>query len=89
MWINQMRSKPIHTQPESRQDRLSFVYSIDVSNLCIKFLQQSADKNFISKVHGQSYNIAFEEHPTLDQLITLIASSEFSNFRRAQRATPQ
>jgi len=74
MWIKEMRTKPIHSQIESKIDRLSFVYSKDVSNACIKFLHQSANQNFIKKIHGQSYNIAFDEHPTLDQLITLIVS---------------
>jgi nucleoside-diphosphate-sugar epimerase len=74
MWIAEMSTKPVHTQPESRNDKLSFVYSKDVAQLCVNFLAQVNEASFIKKVHNQSYNIAFNENPTLDELITMIGN---------------
>lgn len=74
MWISDMKKKPIHTQPDSRNDKLSFVFSEDVSDLCVNMLSKVNDPEFIKKVHNQSYNIAFEENPTLDEFVTLIVS---------------
>jgi len=52
MWIKEMNSKPIHTQPDSRRDKLSFVYSKDVADQCLKFLASVEDSDFIKKVHN-------------------------------------
>jgi nucleoside-diphosphate-sugar epimerase len=71
-WLNDMARKPIHTQEESREAKLSFVYSKDVAALCVSLVDQANDSEFVKKVHGQSFNIGFTETPTLDQFITLI-----------------
>ena len=84
IWIQQMVKKPVHTHRESREEKLSFVYSKDVATICITLLGKVRDRGWVEGVHGESFNIAFEENPTLDELVVMIVSTSlsfFSSFR--------
>lgn len=80
LWLRDMERRPIHSHDESKNDKLSFVYSCDVSNLIISFLPRIDDQEFLQSVHKESFNIAFEENPTLDQLIQKIVKIKFKAF---------
>lgn len=73
LWVHKMASWPIHTKPENATKPLSLVYSIDVCNLLISLLPKTIDQKYIETIHGQSFNIAFEENLTLNQIVQGIA----------------
>lgn len=69
LWIQQMRGMPIHTKPEAETKPLSFVFSEDVSRLIVSLLPSTRNELFLRQVHGQAFNVAFDETPSLNQLL--------------------
>jgi nucleoside-diphosphate-sugar epimerase len=74
-WLQKMNEWPIHSKHESRTKKLSFVFSEDVTSLLISFIIRVNEASFIRTVHAQSYNIAFDKNPTLDELVQMMADS--------------
>ena len=75
LWLQKMSEWPIHSKEESRKKQLSFVFSEDVVTMVITLITKSSDRQFLTKVHGQAFNLAFSENPTLDQLVQVISDN--------------
>ena len=75
LWIQKMAMWPVHSKREAEEKPLSFVFSKDVTRLVVSLLGKIGDKAFISKIHSESFNIGFEENPTLNQFLQLIADA--------------
>lgn len=75
LWLRKMAEWPVHSKHESRTKPLSFVFSEDVVALLLRLVRQSEDPEFVQRVHGHAFNLAFEETPTLNGLLQAIADS--------------
>lgn len=74
-WLREMNRKPIHSHEESKSVRLSFVYSRDVGDLVCRVLERVGERRgYVQEINGESFNIAFEENPTLDDLVRKIVN---------------
>lgn len=76
LWLRDMQKRPIHSHDESKNVKLSFVFSRDVADLIISFISKVNDIKFLESIHSESFNIAFEESPTLDQMVQKIVNFE-------------
>lgn len=77
MWMMHMDKWPIHTQDKSDTHKLSFVFSEDVAGFIHTLLPKvnsPEGPEFIQKVHGQVFNLAFEEVVTLNEFLTLMVT---------------
>lgn len=75
MWIQKMNKWPIHAQDLSDTRKLSFVFSEDVAGFIHHLLPQISGiegLKFVDRVHGQSFNLAFSEIVTLNELLTMM-----------------
>ncbi len=75
LWLQKMSDWPVHSKHESRSKKLSFVFSEDVVGLILRLISKAAEAEFIHSIHGNAFNLAFEENPTLNELIQAIADS--------------
>lgn len=72
LWVQNHQMWPVHTQSKSDTDKLSFVFSEDVSGFIHSLLPKIQDESFLRKIFGHSFNLSFKETPTLNELIRLI-----------------
>lgn len=75
LWLQKNETWPIHTQAMSDTRKLSFVFSEDVAGFVHYILRQITGpkgKELISEAHGHSFNIAFDEAVTLNELLKLM-----------------
>lgn len=78
MWIKSCEEFPIHVNKYFQLRYLSFVYSKDISRLLVDVLNKLARNdedtaNWLSSVNGESFNVCFEEHLTLKELVEKMA----------------
>lgn len=75
-WIAENQKSPVHINKYSNLRLLSLVYSQDVINLLMQLLERIRTKDeVIGRISGQSFNICFDQHTTLLNLINLIAQN--------------
>ncbi|OWF36591.1 hypothetical protein KP79_PYT03083 [Mizuhopecten yessoensis] len=69
LWIklSDYLDRPVSVPAELTDRPLSFVYSYDVADMIVKLLDADLD------VFNQAYNFAFEENPTLTELLKAMA----------------
>lgn len=72
-WIEICDQHPIHFNKFTQMRKLSLVYSEDVARLMVSMMNRSKDQIFIGSIHGQSFNISFNETYTLFELLESIA----------------
>lgn len=75
LWLQSMEKWPIHTQDISESRKLSFVFSEDVAGFIHHLLPEitgPTGQEFVAKVHGQSFNLAFSETVTLNELLSMM-----------------
>ncbi|XP_060068799.1 uncharacterized protein LOC132548914 [Ylistrum balloti] len=70
LWIKMLDylDRPLEIPDEVSNRPLSFVYSYDVADLIIQLLDSDAG------VFNEAYNLAFEENPTLTEMLQLMAT---------------
>ena len=80
LWIQNNKNWPIHTQKASKTDKLSFVFSEDISGFIHSLVPLTNDEVFMRKIFGQSFNFSFNENPTLDEFINMIVKNSLNFF---------
>lgn len=78
MWIKSCEEYPIHVNKYFQLRYLSFVFSKDVSRLLLSIRDRiyKDDENtnkWLDSVDGESFNVCFEEHLTLKELVERMA----------------
>lgn len=74
LWLSNSQKTPVHIKSEAEKKPLSFVFSKDITALLLKrILPRVDDASFISQLHGQAFNIACNENPTLLQFLQQVA----------------
>lgn len=77
MWMMYMEKWPIHTQDKSETNKLSFVFSEDVAGFIhtlLPILTSAESQEFVDKVHGHAFNLAFDEVVTLNEFLRLMVN---------------
>ena len=78
MWIKNCEEFPIHVNKYFQLRYLSFVYSKDVSKLLmhirnILFKEDEHSRRWLEEINGESFNVCFDEHLTLEDLVKRMA----------------
>lgn len=74
VWFTVMDYWPVHRQDSSDTRELSFVASEDVAQLITSFTDKVEEEEWVKMVHTQSYNLGFNETPTLTQFLEILVS---------------
>lgn len=72
--IDELKDTKIELDSDSVKKKMSFVYSEDVSNFIINLISKIETNELNEKTLNQSFNIAFQEIVTLEELLKYMAA---------------